>query len=152
MILTDYYKFEHLPDTKSKMRMDCTASTKSYQEFEILRNKKEELFVYLGNVPDTFGGSVHRKADKAITKTKNISSVFVPDIESGFAYGDVKGTQDAILIITNKDYTPIDIFVARGQRNNRIQIFNLFSDGELDSEIAELKGKAVTEIVTEKKE
>ncbi|KAA6319780.1 hypothetical protein EZS27_030364 [termite gut metagenome] len=152
MILTDYYKFEHLPDTKSKMRMDCTASTKSYQEFETLRNKKEELFVYLGNVPDNFGGSVHRKADKAITKTKNISSVFVPDIESGFAYGDVKGTQDAILIITNKDYTPIEIFVARGQRNNRIQLFNLFSDGELDNEIVELKGKAVTETVTEKKE
>jgi hypothetical protein len=152
MILTDYYKFEHLPDTKSKTRIDCTASTKSYPEFETLRNKVGQLFVYLGNVPDTFGGNVHRKADKAITKTKNISSVFVPNIESCLAYGDVKGTQDAILIITDKDYTQVEIFTARGQRNNRNQLFDLLSDGELENETMTLRKQAVTEIVTEKKE
>ena len=37
MILTDYYRFEKLSGQKSKMRMDCTASTNSYDEFECRR-------------------------------------------------------------------------------------------------------------------
>ena len=30
MILTDYYRFEKLSGQRSKMRIDCTASTRSY--------------------------------------------------------------------------------------------------------------------------
>jgi hypothetical protein len=157
MILTDFYKFEHLPDCKSKTRMDCTASTQSYPEFEALRNKLSKLFVHFGDVPCQFGGDVHRKADKAITKTKNISSVYVPDVESNLAYGDVKGTQDAILIVFNQDwktagYTTIEIFVARGYKNNRLNLWQNLSDGNYDDEISELKARAVTESVTEEKE
>ena len=48
MILTDYYTFRHLPESKSKMRFDCVASTQSYPEFEGLRNKFGSLFVYYG--------------------------------------------------------------------------------------------------------
>jgi hypothetical protein len=80
MILTDYYKFVHLPDSKSKMRRDCVVSTQSYNEFENLRNKAGALFIYFGDLPLSFKGDVRRKADKAITKGKNISSIFVPDI------------------------------------------------------------------------
>jgi hypothetical protein len=152
MILTDYYKFQHLPDTKSKMRMDCTASTKSYPEFENLRNKAGALFVYFGNVPDNFGGNVHRKADKAISKTKNISSIFVPDVTVGLAYGDVKGTQDAILIVNNSDYSMIEIFIARGYKNQRVNLWQNLADGAYEDEISELRSRAVTDLVTDKKE
>jgi hypothetical protein len=150
MILTDYYKFEHLPDCKSKMRIDCTASTKSYPEFENIRNKEGKLFVYFGDVPARFGGEVHRKADKAITKTKNISSLYVPDVELNFAYGDVKGTMDAVLVINNPDYTEIEIFVARGQKNNRLNLWQMLSDGQLNDEISEFRAQAVTESATTK--
>jgi hypothetical protein len=152
MILTDYYKLEHLPDCKSKMRLDCTASTRSYPEFESLRNKGGRLFVYFGDVPHRFGGDVHRKADKAITKTKNISSVYVPDVELSSAYGDIKGTQDAILIVFNTDYTQIEIFVARGYKNNRLNLWQNLADGNYEDEILELKAWAVTETVTDEKE
>ena len=74
MILTDYYKFVHLPDSKSKMRRDCIASTQSYNEFESLRNKQGELFIFFGDVPQKFNGGIYRRANKAITKGKNISS------------------------------------------------------------------------------
>lgn len=40
MILTDYYKFERVA-TKAKQRMDCTASTESYPEFEDKRATRE---------------------------------------------------------------------------------------------------------------
>jgi len=145
MILTDYYQMQKLPGQKSKLRMDCIKSTKSYPEFEAMRNKGGQFFFYFGNVPERFGGDVHRKADKAITKTKNISSVFVPDIELLFAYGDIRGTNDALLLLFNFDYSVIDIFIARGQRNNRIGLYNLLADGELIQEIEELRNKAVTD-------
>jgi len=146
MILTDYYKFVHLPDCKSPTRMDCTASTQNYPEFENLRNKRMELFIHFGNVPDNFIVDVKRKADKAITKGKNISSVFIPDVTLPFAFGDVKGTTDAILIVFNVDYTTLEIFVARGQKNNRLNLWQMLSGGEFDSEISKLKMAAVTEL------
>jgi hypothetical protein len=149
MILTDYYKFKHLPDSKSKMRMDCIASTQSYNEFETFRNKRGELFIYFGNVPDNFKSNIKRKADKAITHGKNISSVFVPDVTLPYAYGDVNGTMDCILIVLNADYTMLEIFVTRGQRNNSINLWQMFSGGDFDNEISKLRAAAVTDLVTE---
>ena len=145
MILTDYYNFGKLPEQKSKMRTDCISSTKGYPVFEALRNKAGSLFVYFGDVPTSFGGDIKRKADKAITKTTNISSVFVPDVEKLLGFGDVKSTQDAILIVFNCNYSQMEIFVARGQKNNCRQLYNLLADGELDTEIASLKKQAVTD-------
>ena len=135
MILTDYYKAEKLPESKSKLRYDVTASTGNYEPFEALRNQKNELFFYYGDVPDRFNGHVKRQAEKCISKGKNISSVFVPDLTLLFAYGDARGTSDAILIIFNDNNTTIEIFVARGQRNNKRSLYFLLCDGELNSEI-----------------
>ena len=63
MILTDYYKFERLA-TKSKTRLDCVTSTRSYTEFEEktvtkfqrATGKRDavnigDFLVYLGSVP-----------------------------------------------------------------------------------------------------
>jgi hypothetical protein len=127
------------------MRMDCISSTKGYPVFEALRNKAGSLFVYFGDVPASCGGDIKRRADKAITKTTNISSVFVPDVEKLLGFGDVKSTQDAILIVFNCNYSQMEIFVARGQKNNCRQLYNLLADGELDTEIASLKKQAVTD-------
>jgi hypothetical protein len=150
MILTDYYKFEHTPGTKSKLRMDCTASTGGYPAFEEMRNKKGALFIYLGNVPDRFAGDVRRKADKSITNRegRNVSSVFVPDVSLNTAYGDVRDTQDAIMIVGNSDYTTIEIFVARGYKNNRTNLWQNLTDGEYDDELSGLRERAVTDSVT----
>ena len=145
MIITDYYRMEKLPDQKSKMRLDCTASTGAYPEFEQMRNKAGAFFFYFGNVPDSFGANIKRKADKAITKVKNISSVYVPDIKQRSGYGDVRGTQDALLFMFGTDYSQIDVFVARGQRNNRGQLYNLFTDGELMEEMEALRKQAADE-------
>ena len=60
-------------------------------------------------------------------------------------FGDVKSTQDAILIVFNFNYSQMEIFVARGQKNNCRQLYNLLADGELDTEIASLKKQAVTD-------
>lgn len=151
MILTDLYILERLPETKSKTRVDCTASTQSYNEFEMLRNKKHELFFYFVDVPENFKADVKRKADKALTNRlgKNVSSLYVPNVNLPFAYGDIINTPDALLMIFNADYKVIEIYIARGQRNNRLALYNLLSDGELNEEIEILKSRAVTETDTQ---
>ena len=145
MILTDYYKFEHLIDCKSATRRDCTVSTQTYPDFECLRNRHGELFVHFGDVPLQFGGDVRKKADKAITKTKNISSVYVPDVAINAAVGDVRGTQDCILILNTPDYSTIEIFVARGYKNHRLNIWQNFIAGEYDFEVENLRKSAKSE-------
>ncbi len=169
-ILTDYYKFCRVA-TKAKSRLDCVASTESYPEFEEKRatkatratEKKDatnigDLVIYYLDVPEQFGGSVHRKADKSITiKGKNLSSIYVPDPSSNLAYGDVKGTADALLFVFDgvevvngaiQAGATIEVFIARGKSKDRVPLYNLLSDGELDEELSDLRKRAVTKSIT----
>lgn len=161
MILTDYYKFERLA-TKSKTRLDCVTSTRSYTEFEEKTvtkfqrstDKRDavnigDFLIYLGSVPRGFRGDVHRKADKSISiKGKHISSVFVPDVTNNFAYGDVKGTSDALLFVFHnleivngviQSGSVVEIFVARGKSKNQVALYELLCDGGLDEEMNDLR-------------
>ena len=156
MILTDYYRFEKLPNQKSKLRIDCTASTGSYDPLEALRNKAGDLFLYIGDNTHTKVGK-ERKADLALSRTAHISSIYNPDLGLPYWYGDMKGTTDAFLFVHhNTEFinggiqagAVIELFVARGQRNNRSQLYNTFSDGGLDEEMDVLR-KQVAESVTE---
>lgn len=156
MILTDFYRFEKLPIQKSKLRIDCTASTGSYNPLEVLRNKAGDLFLYIGDNTHTKAGK-ERKADLALSRTVHISSVFNPDLNLPYWYGDMKATADAFLFVHNnvefveggiQAGAVIELFVARGQRNNRIPLYNALCDGELDEEMNALRGQ-VTESVTE---
>lgn len=162
-ILTDYYRFERIA-TKSKTRLDCVASTSSYPEFEEKRATRatkatdrrdatelNALVIYFGDVPEQFGGEVHRKADKAITiKGKNLSSVYVPEPSTPYGYGDVRGTTDALLFVfDNLEVADgvvlgggVDVFVARGKSKDRVPLYNLLTDGELEDEMRELRQRA----------
>jgi len=169
MILTDYYRFERTK-FKSKTRLDCVSSTKTYPQFEEKRaetNTKEtskidatnigDLVIYYGNVPERFSANAKRKAGKSISlKGKSISSVYVPDPESEFAYGDFKGTKDAILFCL-KDVSIVDgwvqkgctleIFIARGRSRDCLPLYNLLCDGGLNEEMQNLRQKADAEKV-----
>jgi hypothetical protein len=154
MILTDYYKYVRLPECKSKTRIDRTASTKSYPEFE------RKPFAYITENSHIKAG-IKRKTDLTLTSGdgKHITSIYRPDLESGITYGDVQGTTDLIVIVSKNFQIDADgkistnaefeIFVARGQKHNKNACYNLFADGELNNEIAELRGRAVTELVTD---
>lgn len=147
MILTDYYKGEHLPDA-AKTRFDVTASTGEYDHYENkLRVKrginKGGLSFHYGTVPANWHfANPKDKPDMAITKKSNISSVWVPDITVPFAFGDNFTTTDAILLIFSNDWKTIEIFIARGQRNNKRNLYNLLCDHELDAEIEILRNNA----------
>jgi len=143
MILTDYYKSEHLPDA-AKTRFDVMASTGEYEPFEQkLRNRTGGQSFYFGDVPPHFRFAGKDRPDKCISaKGDNISSVFVPDVSLPFAYGDVRSTGDALLIIFSDAYRVIELFIARGHRNNRRNLYILLIDGELAHEIDILRKRA----------
>lgn len=144
MILTDYYKMQEIIVRKSH-RFDCVASTHSYNPFEQMgqRAKAKRFFFYYTEVPDKFNVDALRKADRAISNGDNISSVFVPDLNTPCkAFGDVKGTNDALLFLFTDDYRQVEVFVARGYKYNSGNLCRLFLDGEMDDEIDELRRQA----------
>lgn len=162
MIFTDFYKIERIA-TKAKSRMDCTFSTHSYPEFEDRAATKAtkaterldatnvgDINFYYHDVPTRFNGDIHRKADKSISiKSDHISSIFVPDVTQNIGYGNYK--EDALLFVFHdlavvngvvQKGSVIEIFVARGKSNECVPLFEMFSDGELDDELDELRKKA----------
>lgn len=156
MILTDYYKGEKLTDAKS--RFDIVSSSGEYDLFEsLLINKRGfnvgGLSFYCGERPNRWK---KKNADLAISKgSHNITSLTRPDIEKNFAYGDINGTNDACIIVFNTDFkqtaiNTIEIFVARGLKNDLNGLWDLLIDGELDEEMENLRQNAVTKTVTGK--
>lgn len=143
MILTDYYRFEKSLNNKSGFRIDCTASTQSYPVFENLRDNTGQLFMYLDDAKGLHSSKFKRKPDKILFHTHNISEVFMPDITRSLAFGNVFETTDAILIQCYNNL--IEIMVARGQKNNQLQLYHLFVDEAFSKEIEELKKREVNE-------
>lgn len=169
MILTDYYRFERIA-SKAKTRLDCVASTNSYPPLEDKRctratkasDKRDAinnggLIVYLGDVPDNFNASHKRKADKNISlKGNNVSSVYVPDIETPMGYGDFANTTDALLFVYDglevingavQAGAILEIFVARGKTGHQKGLYDMLVDGALDDELATLRGQATSKAI-----
>ncbi len=79
----------------------------------------------------------------SISKGTHISGVFTPNLDNTLiAYGDVKGTKDGIIILFSEDYKTIEILIARGMLNDIQCIFNEVCNGELNTEIEQLKQQA----------
>ena len=85
-----------------------------------------------------------RYGDKSITNGKNISNIKIPNLDFPlYGYGDTKGTQDALLFIFNDDYKTLEIFVARGLKNNQFGLWQRLIDGDLDEEMTNLRNIAI---------
>ena len=156
-MLTDYIKYERLKNQKSKSRLDCTASTSTYPDFD------DKPFIYI--CPnDHIKASRQRKTDLSVTsgRGKHVTSIYTTELQNGmsYAYGDNKGTTDLLLFIFQNfnieadgritEGATVEIFVARGRKWDKNQINNLFLDGQLDDEIAQMK-RSVTKSVTDEK-
>jgi len=154
MTFTDYYKAEKLTD--AKCRFDITASTGEYNYFE--RNLSNKRGFNVGGLslncvsrPERWKG---KKTDLAITKgSDNITSIKRPDPNIQYAFGDIKGTNDSCILVFNSNFkkigiSTIEIFIARGLRNDINSLWDLLIDGEFQHEFDTLRGKAVTKNVT----
>jgi len=152
-LINDYYRYEREQNQKSKGRLNCTASTKSYPDFET------KSFVYIGENSHTKAG-IKRKSDLAMTSGagKHVTSIYKPNMESGFAFGDVKGTTDLLLFVTTNfsmsadgtiaDGAIVEVYICRGKKFDKNAVYCLLTDGELNNEIADIK-ETVTKTVTD---
>ena len=147
MIFTDYYKAEKLTDAQS--RYDVTLSTQSYELFENLLINKRKFnigglsFNYVDR-PATFNTNQSKFSEKAITKgNSNISSVHIPNLKNQFiGYGDINTTNDALIVVFSNDYSTIEVFIARGYKNNDFALYQQFVVNEYETEIELLKAKS----------
>lgn len=149
MLINDYYRAVQV--AKSQTRFDVDKSSESYQRYEtFMKNQigfnKGGLSFHFSKVPESFNMRAKDKPDMAITKTENISSVFMPNPKLLFGHGDNKDTNDAILIILGKGenggVNQIEIFVCRGQKHNQLNLYRLLVDGDLDEEIEKFRREA----------
>ncbi len=162
MYLTDYYKFEHLSGS-AKTRLDCLASTRSYPYFERERCTKSgpkaeqgDLYIYCNEIPTPqFNEAVKSKADRSLTiKGKNVSSLFVTELRPDTGFGDFRGTGDALLFVfKNYDFLgrsadvggTVEVFVARGMKNEKKRLYADFVQGRLIAEMQRLRAAAFPE-------
>lgn len=145
---TAYYRFERTA-TKSKYRLDCVAASNNYPFFEGMRadrkrgkTNKGDLFVYFLDVPMQFGGDIHSRATKSLTtsKGKNLSSIIAPDHSSRYAFGDVRGTNDAILFVV--DMPAVEVYIFSGQAHKKRDIWQMACRGQLDEELMATRAQA----------
>lgn len=123
-------------------RMDCIAKAGNYPAFEDMaaRSKCGHLFFYATRVPDSFSVNAQMRAGMSITNKRNISSVYFPDKSRPFVgFGDVKGTNDALLFIFNPDYSRVEMYVAPGMKRGGRSFASRVLSGEFNCEIAYLR-------------
>lgn len=154
MILTDYYKGVRL--TEAKSRFDIISSSKSYDFFEseLINKRKFNIGGLSFNCGKRSKNWKGKDTDLAITKgISNITSIKRADLHTNIGYGDINTTHDGCIILFNDDFkkvgiTSIEIFIARGCKNDQISLKDRFEFADLKQEVDELRVKAVTKTVT----
>ncbi|MCJ8165525.1 hypothetical protein MKJ04_11800 [Pontibacter sp. E15-1] len=167
-MIAAYYRFENLPDEikakhniRSKVRLDCTAYTNAtgYTGLKAFLSPKGQM--YLFKIPAREFVKANRKhlAAWALSNGKyNLSSIYFEDVdypEYGYGYPNAKRLlsnglenplfpfrSDCYLFITNQDLTLVEVLVIIDGRNSVSGYYQRLLDGELDSELEQLRAQA----------
>ena len=127
-----YFKFGRNTTGKAKTRYELEKFSKPVYEPLNLP------FIYFGNTPERIKASQKRKSDFGISQKHWISSIFISDItKPNYAYGDVKSTNDLVLMIIGND--ELELFICRGKKSYFQSVMNLFFDDELNEEMNKLR-------------
>ncbi|RKD90419.1 hypothetical protein [Mangrovibacterium diazotrophicum] len=155
MTLTNYLVSKKFEELTAKYRFEIVAYTTEHVKFHVLLMNKRKpnrggLSINFVPRPSNWGGQ--EMPDMAFTKgSENISSIIFPEPGLPYGYGDIKGTDDALSVILNDDFsicgiTTIEIFK---RKNIWIELVEVELDHELDflrksafNLIVELKQKA----------
>ena len=167
---TDYYCFQKIGNATAHP-MTCTASTHSYDSFELYRSKKAYKSgvgrdkINIGDLRvqcidpkqvASYKDDMKRKFWRAFRMGGNhLSGIcrLIGDIrENNFvAYGDVFNTDDAVLFVVTdyhesnmriQDGTQIEIFIARGRSAEADLLCMMVDDGEFDADLNQLREEA----------
>jgi hypothetical protein len=167
-MIAAYYKFEVLPDEvkakhgiKAKDRIDCIsfANPTAYKGLIDFINPKGQMYLYKIPAKGFIKANRKRLAEWALSNGKyNLSSIYFEDIdypECGYGYPNAnrllsKGqlnplfpySNDCYLFLTDQDLTKIEVLVIANGRNLVPAYYQRLIDGELDSDIEQLRAQA----------
>jgi hypothetical protein len=167
-VITAYFKFESLADQirakhgiKAKGRIDCTAhaNPQHYTGLIDFINAKGQMYLYKMAAREIVKANSKRLAEWALSNGKlNLSSIYFEDIdypEYGYGYPNANRLlssgqpnplfpyrNDCYLFLANSDLTTIEILVITNGRNLAGAYYQRLIDGELDSEIEQLRAQA----------
>lgn len=128
--------------TKSKQRRELVSMSDVYEPV-YKPNKNGECWVYLADA-SRIKARTGRQPDMTLCtrEANHVSSVFIPDVERPYGYGDVKGTSDGLLFVFNE--RGFELFVCKGKKTNIHTLYSMLRDGELDSEMESLRKRVKT--------
>jgi len=134
-VIDCYLQFKKCENARTKY--ERVAYTEPVYEF------LNEPVIYFCQTPEHIKARQKRKAEFCISnKAGYLSGVFIPDYSKPtLAFGDMKGTNDLILIKISGESGELEFFILKGKKNYGIMYSNMLADGELDYDIEELKNK-----------
>jgi len=151
-LFTDYYKGQALTDSKS--RYDVTHSTGSHPLLEtlLINHRKFNIGGLSFNYnprPTKFKGNLKRLAEMIIGRDSfNISSIYVPNLEKNYvAFGDINTTNDALSVFIDSEKKSIELFIARGLKNDKQVLYSDVCSGYYDDELELLRQLAINRLM-----
>ena len=135
MILDSYYRFEKNWEGKPFTRRNVVTFANSYERLD--------TFIYIQNDVSGINAKTRRKPCYRLSSgSSHLSSIYCEPDFPGLGYGDIKGTEDAILCVLSEDLKTVELFVCKGKKSLVQILFGLLLDSELDSEIKALREQA----------
>jgi hypothetical protein len=167
-MIAAYLLFESLADgvkakhgIRSKARLDCTTHTNpsGYTGLIDFINAKGQMYLFKIPAREFVKANSKRLAEWALSNGKlNLSSIYFEDIDYpqyGYGYPNANRLlsngqpnplfpyrNDCYLFITNQDLTKVEVLVITNGRNLTGAYYQRLIDGELDSEIEQLRAQA----------
>lgn len=165
-MIVGYYKMVALSDEvknqnkiKSQSRLDCIAFAGEYQGLTNFVNAKGQLFLYKTPCKEFIEANLRRRAEWSLTNNSlNFSSIYIEDFtikKYGYGYPNKKQKlsngepnpllpykNDGYLFIINEDYTEIEIFVIKNERNSITQYYQRLIDEEFETDFDHWRAKA----------
>lgn len=158
-----YYKLEVLSKDlaeynkiKSRNRFDCISFTDEYLGINSFINKKGMFYMYLNNPKHIVKSRNERKSNLLLTSQGlNFTSLYnefdgskyygYPNENLKLKNGDLNPLynfrNDIYLFEISSDFKSIDLFIIKNQKGLVSQIYQMFIDGEFETEIEEIKSK-----------
>jgi len=148
-------------DSYSLFKKDCTKKSKyileqfsgTYEPLHVEAKRSGEIVLYVSNKPTRprFDGRINPSLELSGAGGLHISGLFIPDPNRpDIGYGDVKGTNDALLWILTE--CQIELFVFKGKKPVINNLFSMLfdNDTDLEAEMEACRQKAKMHVATNK--
>jgi len=140
-MVDNYLKFSRNKSGKANTRFELSDYS------EPVYDQLNREFIYLIKTPEKIKAKSQRKTNFGLYQKEWISSLFIPDISKpNYSFGDIKNTEDLILVIISDDH--LEIFVCKGKKNLFQSVLNLFFDGELNEDIERIRQRALSKNIS----